>query len=274
MSEASIFYSWQDDRPKALNRHFIKDCLKAACKQLVKEDQIEDSPRIEQAAEGVSGTPDITQTIFSRINNAAVFVADVSFIVVSEKDTNLTGMGQVFRALKSFGKRNAVSPAKSIPNPNVVLELGYAAHSLGWDRIVCVMNTAFGDPKELIFDLRNRRWPVAYCLREKSDASEVKKALIGDLKQALAAAFSAEYEAALRVRRQLNAECVAFIRGMRNHESFANAPAKPGSAMTPLPDAVINRLLEEGLIFTDVNANQGTYGYHWTHLGRSVGEIV
>ena len=37
------------------------------------------------------------------------------------------------------------------PNPNVFLELGYAAASIGWNRLILVQNTAFGDISTLSF---------------------------------------------------------------------------------------------------------------------------
>ena len=46
---------------------------------------------------------------------------------------------------------------KKTPNPNVLFELGYAVKSLGWERIVCVFNSDFGNISDLPFDLRNRR---------------------------------------------------------------------------------------------------------------------
>lgn len=45
---------------------------------------------------------------------------------------------------------------RATPNPNVLVELGYAAHSLGWDRIIVVVNTAHGAIEELPFDFRAR----------------------------------------------------------------------------------------------------------------------
>ncbi len=57
---------------------------------------------------------------------------------------------------------NANKKGKAMPNPNVLLELGYAAAKLGWDRLVLVMNTNYGHPEELPFDLRNRRFPLTF----------------------------------------------------------------------------------------------------------------
>lgn len=43
------------------------------------------------------------------------------------------------------------------PNPNVLLELGYAVRTLGWDRIICFYNLKYGDIKSVPFDLSHRR---------------------------------------------------------------------------------------------------------------------
>jgi hypothetical protein len=39
----------------------------------------------------------------------------------------------------------------------VLIELGYAIKSLGWSRIILVMNTAVGGPELLPFDLKTKR---------------------------------------------------------------------------------------------------------------------
>jgi hypothetical protein len=38
---------------------------------------------------------------------------------------------------------NAGSDHRLCPNPNVLIELGYAVKALGWSRIVMVLNTAY-----------------------------------------------------------------------------------------------------------------------------------
>ena len=48
------------------------------------------------------------------------------------------------------------------PNPNVMLEYGYALDALGNQRLIGVFNKAFGKPDDLPFDLRHRRWPIQY----------------------------------------------------------------------------------------------------------------
>lgn len=75
---------------------------------------------------------------------------------------------------------------RSSPNPNVLLELGYAVSQLGWDRIVMVMNTAFGDVTQLPFDLRGRR-VLPYFLPDTpgEPKAEVRRELERRLKEAI-----------------------------------------------------------------------------------------
>ena len=97
---------------------------------------------------GVPGTPDIVESVFRKIDKAQVFVADISII-------------------------NSETPGKPTPNPNVLLELGYAARSLGWDRIIAIYNLDYGEIENLPFDLEHRR-PISYSL-QKNTKAEAKK---------------------------------------------------------------------------------------------------
>ena len=102
-----------------------------------------------QNTKGVSGTPDIANTILDKIRKCSAFLADLTFV---GKDT--------------------VRPdddTKFFPNPNVLLELGFAIPYLEWTRIICVMNTYYGETKDLPFDLRHRRWPISYHLPPDAD---------------------------------------------------------------------------------------------------------
>src|SRR5205823_3575063 len=62
-----------------------------------------------------------------------------------------------------------------MPNSNVLVELGYALARLGNERIVCVMNEAFGKPTDLPFDLAHRRHPMVFNLTDASDGDVIKK---------------------------------------------------------------------------------------------------
>lgn len=60
-----------------------------------------------------------------------------------------------------------------IPNPNVLIEYGYALKVLGESRVVAVMNTAHGQASRdnMPFDLLNRRFPISYRPRQDDRSS-------------------------------------------------------------------------------------------------------
>lgn len=153
-----VFYSWQSDLPNRTNRGFIQDALERAAHAISDDDSIAVEPVIDRDTAGVPGSPDIASTIFSKIDRADVVVFDVTIVTAAD----------------------AVRP---MPNPNVLLELGYAIKAKGWDRIALVVNTAFGPIEQLPFDLRSRR-AITYGLRE-SDAD--RSAVRGGLQRVLEA---------------------------------------------------------------------------------------
>ena len=132
-----VFWSWQSDSPGRENRDFIQDCLERAAKKV----GIETARLIpvDRDTKGVGGSPVIAETILQKIRGCDVFVWDATLVYFKPR------------------------PA---PNPNVLVELGYASAVLGDGRLVGVMNTARGsDPKSLPFDLVHRRWPLVYKYR-------------------------------------------------------------------------------------------------------------
>jgi hypothetical protein len=58
-----------------------------------------------------------------------------------------------------------------MPNPNVLVELGFAAHARSWDRILCVSNSAYGSEQDLPFDIRHRRI-ISYKLPADADSKD------------------------------------------------------------------------------------------------------
>ena len=148
----TIFYAWQSDRIQKTHRYLIRDAANEAVKRIGKDAEIEDSPRLDHDTQDVSGTPEIAGTIYRKIQDSGIFLADLTFVGSTDLLENRR---------------------KLLPNPNVTLELGYAARSVGWERIICVMNTAFGPAEELIFDLRHRRWPICYKL-EGEDGEAIR----------------------------------------------------------------------------------------------------
>ncbi|MCK9396633.1 MAG: nucleotide-binding protein [Methylobacter sp.] len=161
----SIFYSWQSDLEGAGNRNLIEDALKRALKSIRRDESETVEPVLDRDTAGLSGAPSISESIFAKISLADVFVADVSII-------------------------NKGSTRRLIPNPNVLIELGYAIAQLGWERVLLVQNTAYGDPEDLPFDLRGRRIVPYSFERDTNDRSEVRALLQGRLEAALKSALS------------------------------------------------------------------------------------
>ena len=133
-NEFSIFYSWQSGPYDKENRYLISECLNNVTKELGKAGI---SVRIEQDTRGSVGSADIPQTLFQKIETADVFVGDVSIINPDSTEERKT------------------------PNPNVMIELGYAAGILKWERTISVFNKRFGTLEEAPFDIRHRRM-IAY----------------------------------------------------------------------------------------------------------------
>ena len=150
----TIFYSWQSDTPAEVNRSFIEKALRAALDRLRADAALEPALRessieLDKDTEGVAGSPPITQTILNKIETCGVFVADLTFVGAT---------------VKSLRRKNR--PNRFLPNPNVLLEYGYALRSRGHERMIAVMNAAYGEPgnENLPFDVRHVRWPIIYKL--------------------------------------------------------------------------------------------------------------
>lgn len=126
-----IFYSWQSDLPNSTNRALIGDAAEKAAKTIRSDGSLEIEPVVVRDTQGHAGAPNIAETILSQIDTSDIFLADVSFI----------------------GKLNK----RLAPNPNVLVELGYAMKRLGRSKIILVMNTAMGSPDKLPFDLKMLR---------------------------------------------------------------------------------------------------------------------
>lgn len=159
----TIFYSWQADLPNSTNRGFIQAALDEAARSIAADLNIQ--PVIERDTLNIPGSPDIAITIFRKISTSQAFVADITLINPKEAE-------------------------RRTPNPNVLLELGYALHALGQDRIILIMNRAYGPPEALPFDLKMRR-VITYDMGEGTERGPERRRLAGILSDALKAAISA-----------------------------------------------------------------------------------
>ena len=154
MEKFKIFFSWQSDLSSNRTKRLIEECLEKAKEKADKTEII-----IDEATRERFGSPDISITILEKIRESDLFIADVSIVgkYVSPNEAD-----------EDEPEENYFS------NPNVLLELGYAAGILGWERCVCFANSDFGDFKKLPFDLNHRRiTDISYKNTTRSKAIEV-----------------------------------------------------------------------------------------------------
>jgi len=142
--QRSVFYSWQSDLPNSTNREFIKNVLAGSLAEIESDDTYFMIPFADRGAVGSTALTGIAASIFTKINNSSVFVCDLSVI------------------------NNPDACGIASPNPNVLLELGYAAKKLGWKNIIVLMNDVYGGCEKLSFDLSNCQL-LTYTLAESSD---------------------------------------------------------------------------------------------------------
>jgi len=173
--EYTISYSWQSDSDRTINRDFIGTALEEAVAAIRQGAQVEDFPRIDSGMENQSGSQEIATIMFKKIRDSAIFVGDMTLV-------------------GTIPPRGRGAP-KRVPNPNVSIEMGYAAGRIGYERIIGVMNANKGRPEELPIDYRNKRFPITYRLDlpDQADASEVKAQLAKELKEAIEEVIECEY---------------------------------------------------------------------------------
>jgi len=177
-----IFYSWQSDTENRVGRGFIQTALDRAIRALNADADIDPADRELQADRDtidVPGMPPLADTIFDKIDRAVAFLSDLTHVATR-------GNGELS------------------PNPNVLLEHGWALKSRGWRSLIGVMNTAMGHPDEhpLPFDLRHFRRPILYhCPANASDDDRqaARAGLQRDLEGALRAILADEVLRAARV---------------------------------------------------------------------------
>jgi hypothetical protein len=151
MTKITAFYAWQSDRPRSVNRGFIEIALKDAAQRITSDPLIDFEIDIDSDTQGVPGTPPITDTILEKIEKCAVFIPDVTFVARTEE-------------------------GKYVPNPNVMAEFGYALRAKTHRAIMTIMNTFFGPPEELPFDMGHLRHPIKYVADPDATDSERRDA--------------------------------------------------------------------------------------------------
>lgn len=239
----NIFFAWQLDTEPNNNKNFIWDSICDSCNTLGAETHPELSPRPEKDTEGVSGTPNIIQTIFDKIDHCSVFVADVTFIGKTEN-------------------------GKFIPNPNVLLELGYAVKTIGWERTILVLNTAHGKAAELPFDMLQHRWPIEYKVTDKTEVREKRfENLTEALQQAISSCLNYSLERASKMMKALDTDSFELV-ALNENNMIIEMPL-PGKTMGDIlvgtsRTASFRRLIDLGAIRI---IDKPYIGYGWTSDG-------
>ena len=111
-----LFFSWQSEDKKS------RKTLDVALQNAV--DALDDRGirlEIDHSTLGESGMPSIDQTILRKIDACDIFLADVTPVATYQKSSG-----------------NGMQVCKDVPNPNVLLELGYAMSALGVGYVVIV----------------------------------------------------------------------------------------------------------------------------------------
>ncbi|WP_315922073.1 hypothetical protein [Mesorhizobium sp. SP-1A] len=157
MSNTRVFYSWQSSHgSRRVVEKYVNKALAKLNSPLVEVSEIDGSVlqdfgryELDHDTKGVSGMPPIMDTIKEKIQICDVFVADMTPIEINDR---------------------------YYPNPNVMLELGYALHALGHGRIVLVANVSKVDNydfSKMPFDLKHHRKPIEVD-ENNFDASKVE----------------------------------------------------------------------------------------------------
>ncbi len=129
----NIFYSWQSDKPKRVNLNLIQEATQLAIERIISDDEFQFEAALDRDTQDIPGSPAIAEAILSKIDQCSLFLCDVSIVIEP-------------------------APQRSSPNPNVLIELGYAAARIGWGKDNMRDERDLWCPNKLPFDLQHRRW--------------------------------------------------------------------------------------------------------------------
>lgn len=129
-----LFFSWQSEDVKS------KSVLEAALNVAVESLETKGVKLvIDYSTLGESGMPSIDQTILRKIDSCDIFLADIT---------------PVCNYKHKLGNGQEVT--KEVPNPNVLVELGYAMSALGVGYVITAAHQGAWVPGNLPFDINHR----------------------------------------------------------------------------------------------------------------------
>lgn len=128
----NVFYSWQEDLPANTNKNLIRSSLRDAFNRLEVELNADEHLNLDEATRELPGSPNIPASILDKIAACDILVCDISTV-------------------------NPESEGRQMPNPNVLIELGYGISKVGWERIILLVNEAYSDVTKAPFDIDRQR---------------------------------------------------------------------------------------------------------------------
>ena len=139
-----LFFSWQSEDTKS--QKILEDALQRAVDEI--KDKYGLIVEIDYSTLGESGMPSINQTILRKIDACDMFLADVTPVCNYQQKVG-----------------NGLTVNKETPNPNVLLELGYAMSALGVGYVIVAAHQGKWLPKDLPFDINHHS---IYCFKSSS----------------------------------------------------------------------------------------------------------
>jgi len=124
----TVFVSWQSDTQG--NRDVIFGSVNAEVQKINEEGKLE--IKVDQATRDLPGAPKIEDAILDKIIACDLFLCDITPVI-------------------------KLNDEKEMPNSNVLIELGFAIKTLGWDRIILVAKQGDWKDKDLPFDINHHR---------------------------------------------------------------------------------------------------------------------
>ena len=163
-----VFFSWQSDL-KDLNKKFLEMAIEKARLKIIENNKF--SITVDDATRGMSGSGDIAKDIFDKVKNADIFIGDITIINNSDNVGN-----------------------RRVPNPNVMIELGYAIAHLGVNRIIMPFNTFYGKDSDIPFDIRKNRY-LAYTFdSSRNEDRSYRNSCLSDLTNKLDGAITSIFD--------------------------------------------------------------------------------
>lgn len=182
-----VFFAFQMDIDDKFGKGFIQSAIEVAI-QKFKGEGVDVS--LDFGFRGTPGTPLLIDEMLKKSSESDMVIVDLTYTSAKEwLDAELIKEDST-HLLFSIPKGDR----KLSPNPNVLLETGYAWAKKGTYRTLAVMNSAYGSPDLLPVDLKGFRWGITYSLNNDNyaDRKSVRKDLSKDLYEAIKAAISSE----------------------------------------------------------------------------------